>query len=454
MSIESWSPEILARVCSEMVSNPSAKIQSLQAIANYNSLRSVSKKLCFTMSSEYCIGIFTNIIWARTFGHRNCPTEIISWDAFLKHGFRVLRNWLNDTPQHHNGFITGGKFQSVRKDDGVELMSYDFTTKTLSRVQIEMDASTSKHQLELDGEVIAPGKMCYPFIAQTDELLAINEGDSNVKIFIKYDGKILTRLENLGKVKQIEMFGDYLFILKQGTEGCRLLRFNTRDIFCLDRTLKEPDVLFLSSTEDLENERVIKPVCRFFLSENRLSILSVVGVNLQLRTLCLSPMAKFPIETKDLKWTSLITFPTSSYIAREGENFIICKLCDFNLKRLIVSENGFKTEEIVESIPLTNPATEIVELYCNNGKVFIFYFSKKNNHHNVVTFDLETQKCSNSADLPWECTLKPYYPSFAWHTTAEKTNFMYFYVQSAENKSDEERLALTVIDYGGMSIKK
>ncbi|MBA3603587.1 MAG: hypothetical protein H0W50_08100 [Parachlamydiaceae bacterium] len=448
MNIESWSRELLAGVCSSIVPNHPTKTQSLEAIQDYNTLRSVSKRLNDTMNSEYSIAMFTQAIWAKTFGSCNFPQDVLDWNTFLKHGFKVLRNWIDDTPQHHNGFITGSKFQSVKKNDRIELMNYDYRSEKLSRVQIESDFSTSKQELQLEGEVIAPGKMCYPFIAQTDDLMAINEGDRNVKIFIRHNGKILTLLENLGMVKQIEMFGEFIFILQQGDHGSCLLRFNTREIFISDRFAKNPDRLSLTSTDDLKNERVKNHVSRFFLSENRISLLSVIGMNLQLRTLCLSPTSKFPLENEELKWVSLITFPTSSYIGREGKNFIICKLKDFNLKRLRVLENSYEIEEIVENIPLSSPATEIVELYCNSGKVFIFYYSKKNSHHNVVTFDLETKKCSNSTDLPWISIIKPYSPSFAWHTTAERTNFMYFHLQPNEEAGDVEKLAITIIDYG------
>ena len=55
----------------------------------------------------------------------------------------------------------------------------------------------------------------------------------------------------------IEMFGDFLFILQRGKQGSHLLRYNTRAMHNTDRSLKCSDQLSLCTIEDIKNQPIV-----------------------------------------------------------------------------------------------------------------------------------------------------------------------------------------------------
>ncbi len=395
IGLDSVPREVWGYVCSAALSSeiPGANVNKIQeVIKNFTSLSCTSREFQEIMRSNLCSNIFVKVLGAANFFRNELPVKSLNWNSFIIQTSRFLTNWIEDkTPVYETKNIAIHKCQPLGSNEGAQLIYYDNNDRSLKKLQLEYpDSSSQASKLELDRELEEPGTHCYSFISESKFFWAINEGEGNVTIFDKTSGKTLHRLENLGRVMQVEMVGQYLFILQKTKGKWYLSRLDTNGL-----SESNSEMLTLESLKLPVSGASVK---KLYISEKRISFIEVLGFHLIIWSAPYS-CADSLLKNESLEWIYSDSYHFTSHIVPVGENFIVCQENTLRMIQLKIYGNKFHPTQLVNTSTLEDNVTEIAEIYHYQGKLLIFYFCKETSHYHMSTFDLNSCKVGKSIEL-------------------------------------------------------
>ena len=389
MSLQSFSGEILAVMSATTYTADYSKdnvTNCLQIINNFRSLSCVSKQINLSMHSEICISVFIRELGASNLFRSELPKQLTSWNLFFIQTRDLLINWVKNQSSYTCEDVPNGTYQPLGINENAALISYDETTKRLRRLKIgESDRSSySESFIQFNQDLQAPGKGCFPFCAQAEGIWAISEGQSSVSILNQYDGQLLYKLENLGKVKQIEMRGMSLFILQEKNDEVHLLHLDTTLLLdskpCDDKP--KLDKLSLSISK--------KNVGKFFLLDECIAFVEYSPLSFRIWSISMSWQGDIFPETTH-KWNSSGSYTLQNILVFTGQDFLLCDEKSLKIQTLKVQNTEFISKVIVDDMT-SKIDGDIAEVYYDKERLFIFYNCRNTPNSKLITFDLKAKK--------------------------------------------------------------
>lgn len=399
-----FQPELLAHCI--LVKN------SNQNVKNVVHLCAVSKVFHSIINSEE---FFKVLVLLAGSGH--LLPFLTNGQSCFKNRYFELRGLMVSETEKSSGAMLGYALASV---EGVELFSF---SKEIRHFKLEKDPMSKAIVIPENIRSDFNGRTQHmPIVVRSKEYLAIHEGLDRCVYVCTLNEEKWTRYDLSGKVCQMHMDGNQLFIVEGGG------RFYNLTVLDLELESNQPITLELNGACSLP-----------FFGKDYIVYIQQTYYHLQPFALPLSSLKEPEIDLQALPWQAGQEVTGILNYFPYGNDFIEVSFDeDVKVAKINISDEGFLREVLASEITKDISETTISDIYYHDERLFITYDLPEGTK--IFSYDLLTKKICEVLLIPKHTENTAFKPRFL--CAAEKV-----YHLSMEQFEEGFRSHLTSITY-------